>query len=55
LLMNMGRAQPADPDDLRGCWKLQLAGTIFSGRKGSPVATSQSQCVDDDKGDLGAA
>jgi hypothetical protein len=31
LLRDMGRAEPADLD---GCWKLQLTGTLPSGREG---------------------
>ncbi len=58
LLRDMGRAEPAEPDEPDepdGYWKLQLAGTLFSGGEGFHVATSQSHSVDDDKGDLGAA
>jgi hypothetical protein len=52
LLRDMGRAKPTD---LRGCWKVQLAGTLFSGCEGFHSATSHSHSVNDDKGDLGAA
>lgn len=52
LLRGMGRAEPIH---LGGCWKLQLAGTLPSGREGVHSATRHSHRVDDDKGDLGAA
>ena len=37
LLRDIGRAEPAD---LHGCWKLQLAGTLPSGREGFHLATA---------------
>jgi hypothetical protein len=39
LLRDIGRAEPADLD---GCWKLQLAGTLPSGREGFHSATRHS-------------
>lgn len=39
LLRDIGRAAPADLD---GCWKLQLAGTLPSGREGFHSATRHS-------------
>jgi hypothetical protein len=52
LLRDMGLAEPIH---LGGCWKLQLAGTLPSGREGVHSAARHSHRVDDDKGDLGAA
>jgi hypothetical protein len=37
LLRDIGRADPAD---LHGCWKLQLAWTLPSGREGFHLATA---------------
>lgn len=42
LLRDTGRAEPADLD---GCWKLQLAGTLPSGREGFHTATRHSHYV----------
>jgi hypothetical protein len=39
LLRDIGRAEPADLD---GCWKLQLAGTLPSDREGFHSATRHS-------------
>src|ERR1700674_5419280 len=39
LLRDIGRAEPANLD---GCWKLQLAGTLPSGRDGFHSATRHS-------------
>jgi hypothetical protein len=39
LLLDIGRAEPADLD---GCWKLQLAGTFPSDREGFHSATRHS-------------
>ena len=52
LLSDMGRAESAH---LYGCWKLQLASTLLSGRKGSHSATHHSHSLDDHNGDLGVA
>ncbi len=52
LLRDMGRAQPGD---LRGCWKLQLADTLPCDRDGVHSATRHSHSVEDGKDDLGAA
>ncbi len=39
LLLDIGHAEPADLD---GCWKLQLAGTLPSGREGFHSVTRHS-------------
>jgi len=52
LLRDMGRAEPIH---LHGCWKLQLAGTLISGREGPHSATRHVQSHGDDNRDLGAA
>jgi hypothetical protein len=51
LLKDMGRAEPTH---LYGCWKLQLAGILVSGREGPhSVMRHFHSHVDDDR-DLGA-
>jgi len=52
LLSDMGRAESAH---LYGCWKLQLASTLLSGRTGSRSATHHPPSLDDHNRDLGAA
>jgi hypothetical protein len=52
LLSDMGRAESAH---LYGCWKLQLASTLLSGREGSRSATHHPQSLDDHNRDAGAA
>ena len=52
LLREIGRAEPADLD---GCWKLRLAGTLFSAPKGFPPAPCHSHTLADNNEDLGAA
>ena len=50
LLSDMGRAESAH---LYGCWKLQLASTLLSGRTGSRSATHHPHSLDDQNRDLG--
>jgi hypothetical protein len=52
LLSDMGRAESAH---LHGCWKLQLASALLSGREGSRSETRHSHSLDDHNRDLGAA
>jgi hypothetical protein len=52
LLSDMGQAESAQ---LHGCWKLQLASTLLSGREGARSATHPSQSLGDHNRDLGAA
>ena len=52
LLRDMGRAEPIH---LHGCWKLQLAGILISGREGPHSATRHVHSHGDDNRDLGAA
>jgi len=52
LLSDMGQAESAH---LHGCWKLQLASTLLSGREGSRSATYRSHSLEDHNGDLGVA
>ena len=52
LLRDAGRAEPVH---LHGCWKLQLAGTLISGREGPHSATRHVHSHGDDNRDLGAA
>jgi hypothetical protein len=52
LLRGTGRAEPVH---LHGCWKLQLAGTLISGREDPHSATATPIVKGDDNRDLGAA
>jgi hypothetical protein len=52
LLSDMGRAESAH---LYGCWKLQLASTLLSGREGSRSATHRPHSLDDHNRDAGVA
>ena len=52
LLSDMGRAESAH---LYGCWKLQLASTLLSGRTGSRSATHHPPSLDDHNRDAGVA
>jgi hypothetical protein len=53
LLKEIGRAEPADLD---GCWKLQLAGALLSAPdEGFPPATLHPHSLDDGISDLGTA
>lgn len=52
LLNDMGRAESTH---LYGCWKLQLASTLLSGREGPRSATHHSHSLADHNRDLGAA
>jgi len=51
LLSDMGRAESAH---LYGCWKLQLASTLLSGREGSRSATHHPHSLEDHNRDAGS-
>jgi len=50
LLRDIGCAESTS---LNGCWRLQLAGTLLSGGKGSRSQTHHSRSLDDHNRDLG--
>ena len=53
LLGDMGRAEPIN---LQGCWKLELAGTLLNVREGGRLATRDTNAYEDDnRNDRGAA
>jgi hypothetical protein len=52
LLRDMGRAEPTP---LNGCWRLQLARTLPSGREGFHSKMRYVDGLDADSSDLGAA
>jgi hypothetical protein len=52
LLRDIGCAEPADLD---GCWKLQLAGTTSPRPQGVSLGDAPVHSLDDDAADLGTA
>jgi hypothetical protein len=52
LLRDMGLAEPAN---LKGCWKVELTGTLPGVREAFRSASRHSRSLEEDPSDLGAA